>query len=86
VTKHVRRGATVDAHEVTEKNLEKLAADHGGVVHTSVREEGKQYVLFESEDGTLRVDVGGYLILDADGKVVDGYRDPVAFAADYERP
>ncbi len=87
MTKHVRVGATVDAHEVTESNLERLAEAHGGTVHTSVREQGKRFLTFESEDGTLRIDVGGYVVLDAAGEnVIDGFSDPEAFRAEYERP
>lgn len=88
MTLHIARGAKVQAHEVTESNLEKLAEAHGGTVHTSVREAGQRFLTFESEDGTLRVNVGGYVIVDPDdeSRVIDGYSDPEAFAAAYERP
>ncbi len=87
MTKHVVVGATVEAYEVTDSNIDRLADKHGGTVHTSVREQGKRFATFESEDGTLRVDVGGYVVLDRDEtKVIDGFSDPDEFRKSYERP
>lgn len=87
MTKYVATGASVVAHEVTDANLDKLVEKHGGTAHTSVRGQGKRFATFESEDGTLRVDVGGFLVLDSDEeKVVDGFSDPAAFHDAYQRP
>lgn len=85
MTKYVLASAKVDAHELTEKNIEQLADDFGGTVHTSVRAEGSRFATFESEDGTLRVNIGGFLVT-RDGVVVDGFSDPKAFHEAYERP
>lgn len=85
MTKHVAKNAMVDAHEVTEANIEKLAEKHDATVMTSQRTEGLRFLLVETEQGTQRADVGGYLVEHEDG-TVSAFQSAEAFHAVYERP
>lgn len=54
------------AAEATESNLDDLASMAGATTFTSP--QGDRYALVESPSGTTRLDVGGWLVQDGDGK------------------
>jgi hypothetical protein len=85
MTKHVAKNATVDATEVTAKNIDALAEKHGATVMDSQRTEGLRFLLVEGPEGTTRADVGGFLVEDGDGNL-RAFQTADAFYAVYERP
>ncbi len=86
MTKHVAKNATVDATEVTESNIEKLAEKHdAATLHTSQRTDGLRFLLVEGPKGSTRADVGGYVVEHADGTLT-AFQTAEAFDAVYERP
>jgi hypothetical protein len=85
MTKHVAKGATVDATEVTATNLPKLVETHNGTLMESVRQDGVQYATFEGPDGTFRVNVGDVFIVDEDGTPMPAM-PAETFARAYRRP
>lgn len=70
--------------EATERNLPDLAEMAGAQTFTSPR--GEQYALVESEQGTTRLDVGGFLVQHGEGKsaTYEGM-DAETFHATYAR-
>lgn len=56
----------VQAAEATEANLDDLAEMAGASTFTSPA--GARYALVESPEGTTRLDVGGWLVQDGEGK------------------
>ena len=85
MTKFVRRGAVVDATEVTEANLERLAEAHGGTVFTAPDGQTR-YALFESPEGTSRAEVGGFVAVTEGVDGARAYRDGESFMSEYQRP
>lgn len=67
--KYVHKSHLLEVVEVTDKNLEDLAKEHGGLVHTSVRTEGLRFLTMEPDQGTVRVNPGDYLLKHPDGRL-----------------
>lgn len=67
--KYVHKDAVVEVIEVTEKNLDDLAEQYGGLVHTSVRTAGLRFLTMEPPTGTIRVQPGDRLLVSASDKL-----------------
>jgi hypothetical protein len=83
--KHVRKGATVDATEVTKTNFDSLAESVGAKVYAEP-DTGTRYMIVESPNGSSRAEIGGYVVALAGNDGYVGYRDSKSFAEAYERP
>lgn len=84
--KHKARGSDVTAVQVTADNLADVAAEAGGDVFTSPRDD-TSYVVVETGDGSRRAEAGTWLVRREAGE--DVWYEVLAdddFQLQYERP
>ncbi len=83
--KYVAKGATVEAVEVGEANLDRLVEQHSGTAYDSARQPGLRYAVLNGPGGSYRIQPGCTLVT-RDGLVHEVFCSREDFDKAYERP